>query len=198
MDKIAFVNSYIEKCDDVISRKNVDEAKKLQTEIISTFDDEINNIRRELDNYSFAGLYSSGRTIDFIGDLVLLRQKLQNYSCNLKEEEKKQEHALELARLSQPILTATAEANQEMTANINITISNVIESLDSIPEEQVTSAEKETIKDYLYSMEGISSTKNKDKLWDKAKELLKYLLDKSFDVAIAILPYIVKTLQSGI
>ena len=198
MDKIAFVNSYIEKCDDVISRKNVNEAKKLQTEIISTFDDEINNIRRELDNYSFSGLYSSGRTIDFIGDLVLLRQKLQNYSCNLKEEEKKQEHALDLARLSQPILTATAEANQEMTANINITISNVIESLDSIPEEQVTSAEKETIKDYLYSMEGISSTKNKDKLWDKAKELLKYLLDKSFDVAIAILPYIVKTLQSGI
>lgn len=197
MSKLDFLDSYIKRCDEVIVANDYNAAKILQTQIISTFENEIKNIKSELDNYSMAGLYESGRRVDFLGDLRLLKQKLENYHHNIQEEEKRRDYELELARLSQPVISASAEATQTVnnTIKFNVSICEVVDKIDGISADQLSNCDKEKIKEYLYSLEGIKATKDKNKFWNKAKELLKYLLDKGIEVGIAVLPYILGGLQ---
>lgn len=197
MDKIEFISFYIDKCDEIIKSGNVREADELQDEIIGVFEPEIGNIRGQLDNYS--GYYSSNHQVDFIGDLKLLKQKLTNYVMNIKEEANKRQYALELARLNQPVVTANAEAVQEqvttITTNIDISISRIITQLDEIEDNKLSKEDKEVLKEYAYSLEGIRATKDKSKFWDRSKEVLKFIADKGVDVAIAMLPYIISGLS---
>ena len=185
MDKLEFIDSYIKQCDEIIAANDYNGAKSLSTDIVSTFKNEIDNIKDELDNYSLSGFYSSRKT-DFLGDLKLLKQKLENYYYTIRAENEKMQYELEMARLAQPILTASAEAKQTVNNNI---------SIYGVPKEELSEGEKKEIKDLLYSLEGIKSTKDRNMFWEKAKGLLKYLLDKGIDVGIAILPYILNGLQ---
>lgn len=198
MNKLEFIYSYIEQCNKIIISKDYEAAKTLQTEIISTFENEINNIKNELDNYSMAGFFQSNRKVDYLGDLKLLKQKLENYYFNIQEENQKREYELEIARLSQPILTASAEANQTVNNCIEISFSNLLQNLDELSEDKLSNNDKERIKELLFSLEGVKAAKDKVKFWEKAKDLLKYLLDKGVEVAIAILPYLLNGLQETI
>lgn len=194
MDKLEFIDSYIKQCDEIIAANDYNGAKSLSTDIVSTFKNEIDNIKDELDNYSLSGFYSSRKT-DFLGDLKLLKQKLENYYYTIRAENEKMQYELEMARLAQPILTASAEAKQTVNNNISISLPSVIDAIDGVPKEELSEGEKKEIKDLLYSLEGIKSTKDRNMFWEKAKGLLKYLLDKGIDVGIAILPYILNGLQ---
>lgn len=194
MDKLEFIDSYIKQCDEIIAANDYNGAKSLSTDIVSTFKNEIDNIKDELDNYSLSGFYSSRKT-DFLGDLKLLKQKLKNYYYTIRAENEKMQYELEMARLAQPILTASAEAKQTVNNNISISLPSVIDAIDGVPKEELSEGEKKEIKDLLYSLEGIKSTKDRNMFWEKAKGLLKYLLDKGIDVGIAILPYILNGLQ---
>lgn len=194
MDKLEFIDSYIKQCDEIIAANDYNGAKSLSTDIVSTFKNEIDNIKDELDNYSLSGFYSSHKT-DFLGDLKLLKQKLENYYYTIRAENEKMQYELEMARLAQPILTASAEAKQTVNNNISISLPSVIDAIDEVPKEELSEGEKKEIKDLLYSLEGIKSTKDRNMFWEKAKGLLKYLLDKGIDVGIAILPYILNGLQ---
>lgn len=194
MDKLEFIDSYIKQCDEIIAANDYNGAKSLSTDIVSTFKNEIDNIKDELDNYSLSGFYSSHKT-DFLGDLKLLKQKLENYYYTIRAENEKMQYELEMASLAQPILTASAEAKQTVNNNISISLPSVIDAIDEVPKEELSEGEKKEIKDLLYSLEGIKSTKDRNMFWEKAKGLLKYLLDKGIDVGIAILPYILNGLQ---
>jgi len=198
MNKLDFIDSYIKLCDEVISSSNTSEAKKLQDVIIGIFGSEITDIKDMLDNYR--GYYSSPRQIDFIGDIKLIKQKLLNYKFNLQDKQKKVEYKLELARLKQPQIFAHAEANptQSTTAsfNIAITVEQTIKCLKEIPENCLSSSDKNTLQDFLFSLEGIKAAKDKSKFWDITKGVLKFLADKGADAAIATLPFIITGLQS--
>lgn len=195
MNKLDFIDEYIKRCDEILTANNYSAAKDIQTEIISTFENEIPSIRGELDNYSMAGVYQNNRTVDFLGDLKLLKKKLENYYFNIQEEDKRREYSLELARLSQPVVTASAESNPVVYNTIQVSLTNVMEQLDKMATEEISDGDKNAIKELLYSLEGIKSTKDKHKFWEKAKCVLVKILDKGIDVGIAILPYITNGLQ---
>jgi len=187
MNKIELIQEYIDKCEAVMSSNNHNEAKILQQEIVVVFKSEIPSIIDKLSNYS-----GGGRGKDFMDDLRILKPKLTNYVCNIKEEHSKREHELELVRLNQLHISTHVEANptQNQTLNATITLNNTIKQIDDIPEDSLSENSKDELKELLYSLEGIKGTKNKGKTWDKAKEILKFLVDKSADTAIAVLPYI--------
>lgn len=188
-EKIKFIQDYINQCDEVINSGNYSQAKQLEYDIIGVFNSEINNIENQLDMYS---LHSNTAT-DYIGDIKILKQKLINYQINLKSEAEKQKYDLEMARLKQPSISAHAESNQTQnnTININVSLPDAIRQIEDITENELSSEDKEILKDYMYSLEGIKTTKNKSAFWDKTKGILKFLADKSADAAIAVLPYII-------
>lgn len=200
MDKLEFIKSYINRCDEVIASESIAVADKLQDEIIGVFESEITGIRNMLDNYSFSGAYDSNNQVDFIGDIKLIKQKLINYAVNLQANQDKMKYDLELARLKQPQVSAHAEANPTQTAtatsNVTITIEQAIKQLDEISEDRLTIIDKEILKEHLFSLEGIKATKDKNKFWGKSKEILKFIADKGVDAAIVTLPYIIASLKS--
>ncbi len=198
-DKLVLINEYIYRCEIVIANKDIKGSEILQDEIIGVFEAEIPHIKSQLDNYSGMGFFDSGHKVDFISDIKLLKQKLINYAANIKMEQDRMAHELELAKLKQPNLSATAEAiaEQSITNNIEISITNIIDQINKIEDEKISPEDKRVLQEYIYSLEGIKSTKNKSKFWDKSKEVLKFLIDKGIDIAKIILPYIFSGLNES-
>ena len=197
MNKIELIESYILQCDEVLTSNNPNRAHELSKEIIGVFESEIKNIKKELDMYSVGALYDTQET-DYLGDIALLKQKLTNYKINVQSELDKMKYDLEMARLNQPHISASAEASPVQTAtltsNLTITIEQVIKKIDDIPNERINEEDRDLLKEYLYSLEGIKASKNKNKFWEKSKEVLKFIIEKGVDVAIAMLPYIISGL----
>ena len=193
MDKIAFIDEYIEECNLVLDNKSTSQAKLLEDEILGVFSGEIENIRNRLDLFTN---YANDDWIDYLGDISILRQKLINYKINIKEEKEKRAYDLEIAKLQQPNITAHAESHQSQkqssNVNVNITIEQLLKQVDEISESNLNAENKETLKEYIYSLEGVKVSKDKNKFWDKTKEILRFLADKSADAAIVMLPYIIQ------
>ena len=199
MDKISYIDGYVERCEDVLIKKEINEAESLSQEIIGIFSSEIDDITHKLDAYQ----WHRGRPADYIGDIRLLKQKLINYKLNLQSEKEKLEYNLEIAKLNQPNITAHAESNQTQNQNqsqktnvdIDITVEKVIKRIEEIDDESLCTEDKETLKEYVYSLEGVKASKNKSLFWDKTKDVLKFLADKGADAAIAMLPFIIEGLS---
>lgn len=198
-DKLVLINEYISRCETVIANKDIRGSEILQDEIIGVFEAEIPHIKSQLDNYSGIGFFDSGHKVDFISDIKLLKQKLINYAANIKLEQDKMAHEIELAKLKQPSISATAEvvAEQSVINSVEISITNVIDEIEKMEEEKISPEDKKLLQEYIYSLEGIKNTKNKSKFWDKSKEVLKFLIDKGIDVAKIILPYILSGLNES-
>lgn len=197
MDKIAYIDEYIGRCNDIIGKKDINAAEVLEDEILAVFSSEISDIVHKLDAYNY---HSEFEIINYLGDIKILKQKLLNYKYNLQSEKDKMAYNLEIARLSQPTIMAHAESNQSQSqasnTSINISIEHTIKQIDEISADKLNVDDKEKLKDYLYILEGIKSSKDKNKYWDKTKEVLKFLADKGADAAIAMLPYIIKGLSA--
>jgi uncharacterized membrane protein len=167
MDKINLIQEYISRCNAIIASNNRNEAITFQDEIIGVFGSEIDNIRDRLSNYS--GLMYS--TPDFVGDIAILKQKLINY------------------------MGIISEANLAQKQIVAVTLNQTIGLIDDIPEENLSSIDKEALKELLYSLEGVKATKDKGKLWGKAREILKFTADKGAEAAIAVLPFVLSSLM---
>lgn len=113
MSKIETLKAYITSCTDVLDSKNIDEAKKLQAEIIGVYYSEIPSITGQLDNYSPS---FSPRTVDFLGDIDKLKAKLINYIDNLEQEYKHRADELEKLRLQQSIFSINNNNHNQATA----------------------------------------------------------------------------------
>lgn len=100
MDKVEFIKSFIDRCDEVITSGIIADADKLQDEIIGIFESEITDIKNMLDNYSFMVSDNSNRQVDFVGDIKLIKQKLINYMINLQTEQGKIKNDIELNGVS--------------------------------------------------------------------------------------------------
>lgn len=195
MDKLEFIQSYIKRCDEAIASANTESADELQDEIIGIFEPEISDIKNMLESYT-----SWKDHADFIKDIKLIKQKLINHAINFQNEQRKLEYDLEMARLKQPQISAHAEANPTQnataTSNVTITINQAIKQLNKISDDSLSPNDKDILKEYLFSLEGIKAAKDKNKFWDKAKEVLKFLADKGADAAITTLPLIIAGFQS--
>lgn len=85
MASVITLQKYIEKCNDVIEKNDVTQAKVLEKEIVSVFQKEIDGIKSGLSNYSPCMIgsthdgrtFSTGMDVDYIADLKILRSRLQ-------------------------------------------------------------------------------------------------------------------------
>ncbi len=85
MVSINTLQNYSKQCDDVLDANNTEQAKLLIKEIISVFYNEIQGIKTGLSSYSppmavrtpYGKIIETGVETDYIGDIKLLRSKLQ-------------------------------------------------------------------------------------------------------------------------
>ncbi len=190
MNKIEFVQSYVDRCIDVIESNDPKAAKELQDEIVGVFEPEINGLKVMLDNYSEDAAFLTNYVTDYIGDIKLLQKKLLNHLINMQCTAEKHKYDLELARLKQPVMTQTTNVS------VQITIEQTIQQIQELPDESLSNADKQTLIENLYDIEKHKKTGDKVKAWDVAKGVLKFLADKGADAAVAALPLIIQGLQA--
>lgn len=188
-EKEKLIDSYIERCDNV---KTDAEASKLQDEIIGVFGNEIPHINASLDrgSYDFLGTYVP---IDHCNNIRVLRAKLVNYKINVKQggtfvnvvstDGTNKEH---------PSLVVYNDNKPKVEVSVSITLEQTLSAINQLPDTVLSADDKKNLYDNLIQ---VASEKEPDSRWDKAKETIKWILEKGLDVTIAALPYIVEALK---
>lgn len=186
--KTKMIDEYITKLDIAIDRKDANTAKSLQYEIMAAYENEIEGLSRHLDSYSTNAFY--GGNVDYLYDANMLRVKLMNYKLNL-------ESGISYIHQSKDgNITVTQTVHQEVETKVTVTLDQTISAINELPSDTLSEEEKDILSGKLASL---SAMKNKDSStkWDKAKEILKWIMDKGVDVAIAALPYIIEILTGS-
>lgn len=128
-------------------------------------------------------LYDSPEQLNRLEKLIL---QMEVYRAELMDEYNMQQNQTNSQNINinnQNNNTANASINQ------NITIKSTIEDINKIPDNILDKEAKEDLEEILYSIEALKD-KEKDKAKEKIFKALKYIIDKSFEVGIAILPYL--------
>lgn len=186
-EKIVVIENYISQADQIIESGNIESAKKFQNEVVSVYHGEITGITDGLDNYNFLN-FGSGRQPDFLGDAKLLKMKLINYKSNLKS-------GLFKALGSGNGMAITVAQNATQNTTVTVTLEQTVRDIQKIPDNILSAEGKDVLSGKLAT---ISAEKDKQSKWDKVKDVLKWLGDKSVEVGIAALPYIAEALKQEI
>jgi hypothetical protein len=109
MSKIGIVESYIESC---TKKHTMDSAKKLVNDILGVFSNDIDGLTSNLDLYDYSHMYGS-TTVDYIGDVSLLKRKLEFYKASLIETEKKIDPLWEFKQLFEQDLRNLCSAKSD-------------------------------------------------------------------------------------
>ena len=240
MEKILFLESYIERCDwllhsymhetrgyinetkdsdsiivssmtikDTDNKKIVaelkDQAKRLQNEIIGTFQGEIKHIERQLDGYYLTRILKIIKRkpidddVDYFWNISCLKAKLVNHQANLERENliKNKEFELELAKNPKVNVTQILDNAISNSINIQISFEQTVQAISNIRGYEIDDEEKEELISMLSKVEKAKNDKDKSKLSSKVGSVLKYIADKGIEVGIAALPYIMAALKSA-
>lgn len=188
-NKIKYIKGYIDKCDNAYHEVK-GSPEKLCSEIISIFESEIPTITSGLEMYG----YGSNPRYDL--DLCVLKEKLQLYVYNLEGEKDNQEKELEKLRLQQAMFTVnnqntnTSSSTSSASATVEVTIEQIHENITKMPEDVLSSEEKEQLKDLIDLLEADKKRKNNEGICKKLQNILKFIAEKSVEVSIAVLPYL--------
>lgn len=190
-EKIQEIDEYIDKLDKAITEKDSTEAEHLVEMVIAVFENEIDNITNRLDGYSHDYLVLSdncniSNQVDYIKDAKILMEKLKNYQKNL------QARICKTSDKSQYI-NITNDLQQDMQNNISISLEQILTDIHALSQEDLSEKDKKKLDGKLTAL---SVEKTKEGKWKKVKEILKWIVDKSVEVGIAVLPYIVQTLRN--
>lgn len=184
-DKIKLIDDYIVKLQSVIDSNDCQTAERLQNTVIATFESEIDNILGGLDNYSYGHL--DGTPVDFLGDAAVLKDKLINFKTNLQS-------GIYFAMRRNGGLSVTQHVTQQVQTDIKISFEQTITAIQEMPSDVLSDDEKDILCGKLIAIEKAKDKKTK---WEKVQGALKWIADKSIEVGIAALPYIVKALENG-
>ncbi len=182
MDKFEMLEQYISHADEILDKNDISSAEQFVREVVAVYGMEISDIKSQLDTFSIVASYGVG-TPDYLGDVKLLKAKLMNYYNNLR------------SGLYKTLMSSDGtniHVNQEMHSSISISLEQVAEAINRIPETELSAEEKVELTGKLASL---WADKDKKSKWDKAKEILKWIGDKSVQVGIAALPYITQSIQ---
>lgn len=186
MDKIELLDKYMEDIE--LCRSNYDKAKaeRIVTDIVTVFCDEIPNIKLGLNmgriNYDNLGG-------DYHDDLRILKLKLEMLRTNIEFDENKEKRKLEELSLQKSILTINNTNSN--TLHLNITFEETrdkIKAMTSLNDSEIEEILKKV--DMLEKI--IKSKERKNQKWGDAKEIIKWIADKGFDVGIAFLPLLLQ------
>ena len=186
MTKIEMIDQYIDKCEKCVENNDPNEAKIIENTILGIFTKDISGIRTGLDRFS-ARVVAPGSAVkyDYLGDVMLLKAKLEVYKAELEENEP----------IHNSPLISINNVNKNTNTNsveIELNYDELIQIINSIPGDQLSNSEKEMLEDKINSVELQISKKDREKASAKLLGVLKFIADKSVDVGIALLPYMGK------
>lgn len=195
------VDKFIQECDKVIESGDINVAEKLCSRIISIFKVCIPNIEDGLDAYS--GCYSMGEPIivNYLNDVVLLKEKLEFFveASSIYSIKKQDEKAISFKTEINNENGINHSGNSTNTNTLN-NIVNIKEELnrirDEIESDEVLGEEdKEEINEKLDEIESImdESNSNNDK-WKKMKKIISWITTKGYKIGKLIMPLVTKGL----
>jgi len=182
MTKTGIISSYINKCKEVLETNDIKKAKELEEEIVSVYYGEIKELTAGLDNYSGFG-YS--QNVDFLKDIRILKAKLSNYKSDLKRTP-----PMVKGNESSQTFNINASSNSTSTVNINISFEQTIKNINEISDDILSSEEKQELEDKLASLQMATASKDKEKIWQKLLNVLKFTITKGPETMIAISNFI--------
>lgn len=180
MSKKSLISGYISKCNMILETEDRESAKILEEEIISVYNAEINGLKDGLDSYN--NIYEN--KVDYVKDIRYLKAKLENYKGDLKLA----------AGTGSSTKKTTFNINNTLSSSvyneINISLNNTIKNINSLPNDILNNDEKEELEDKLSGLQRALDSDDKNKIWKKLSNILKYAITKGPEVFIAISNFI--------
>lgn len=165
----------IDECERLIRSGSDDDRRRYIDRMVRVYEADIKNFAVGLSGYGFGS-----EEEDFIGDLELILGHLRHYKAKI---------ALESVSGNMNTVNVQASAvNQNSVTNV-LTITQVAELVQSIPDSVLNDDLKNELKCLLLDLDAV---KNKPKAESESRlqKVLAWMSDKGVDVAIAVLPYI--------
>lgn len=187
-DKIKLIDSYIEQLQAIKTVSNTstvatstDQSNitKLINEVTSAFRDEFPKGTLQSISISLSNLPDNACISNYYNEIDVVIACLKKIAADTKIMATKGDGIQVINNVSQ---------SQTQSQSIEITFSQVLSDVQNkgLSDEDLVKLTK-----LLTEFENERKRKNKTSLWDKAKNVLKYLFDKSVEIGIAVLPYIV-------
>ena len=181
-EKIKQIDEIIQRIDAVVEKNDNQAAHKLCKEIIGIYGTEIDSIMNMLDMTTW---HFDEHPIDYIGDARLLKGKLLNYRTNLSS-------GLYSVIGNPNGVHVSQNVNQRVSNNIEVTLDSTVSIINRLPSDSLSDEEKDILNGKLAA---INAAQDKPTRWERAKNALKWIAEKSIEVGIAALPYIVEALK---
>ena len=182
--KVAMIDDFISQLEIVIQNRDVEKANFLTKKVFAIFNSEIEDLKNGLSRFEYAA------DLDSLSDADVLIARLRNYKLNLATG------LYKTLQGNSGAVNVVQSVNQDLEANFTVTLEQTIHCIEEIPDNILSKDDKEVLNGKLASL---SAMKEKDKTTkrEKAKEILKWIADKSVDVGIAALPYIWEIIKAG-
>lgn len=201
-----FINEFINKCDTVLSKGDVEEARRLQSIILNTFNEIIPKIGSNL--HRSLAVHSTVQ-IDYLGNIEKLKNKLKVFliSGGVYSDTKASSVVVNANSSVSGSGNSTNTVNPSITNNNtntnNQTVNNTFDfklELDKVREEVeadevLGEKDKEEINEKLNEIEEVmnGSPTNNEK-WKKLKGVVNWVTTKGFKIGKMIMPIITKAL----
>ena len=173
------VDEDIAECERLLCSGMEDEARRFVDRTVQVYGAEIENIAVGLTGYGYA---AEDGTVE--GDLTYILSHLKHYRANL---------ALDLAKSASSPINVSASAVSQNSMKVSLTVTQVAEQVQSLPEAVLNDEQKNQIKALLLDLD-MAKGKSKEEAEKPLKKVLSWLADKGIDVGIAVLPYVAQTL----
>ena len=186
--RIKKLEEYIEECKSVLNRNIPEEAVNQIVKVKKAYEGTKKFTIDIIHNYDFDRFYTIDNTPEQLNRLKELIEQMEVYRAELLDEYNTQQNQ---NQTNQQNININNQNNNTANASINqnITIKSTIEDINKIPDNILDKKIKEELEEILYSIE-LLKDKEKDKTKEKVFKVLKYIIDKGFEVGIAILPYL--------
>ena len=170
------IDEDISRCEEEIKKGSKESNGKVHGILLSKYKPIINGFEEGLCDlfYDTNGAYRR-ENLEYMKEKLMLFKAMDYKNFNEKDDESK----------------ITINNSNEVKTNINITFEAVkrqVENMTSLRDDEI-----DEIHSKIDELERIiDSSERKTKKWEMAKEIVKWVADKGVDVAVALLPLILK------
>lgn len=188
--KIELINRYIKRCDEIIHNSDFNSARILFLEILSVYEAEIPNLISGLQSeigYCRIGWENTNQY--WLEDLPALKAKLLNYVSTLKTDILPTRPTINIVNNN----TANATAQNTIDFETSIKIAQYkISEMESLSSQDTQEALKKL--DELVKI--AKSNEPRKSKWSKIGAALKWLADKSVELAVTFAPALMQIISS--
>lgn len=171
MSKISTISSYINKCELYVKSGNLNEIEDFIDEVICVYKKEIPGFTERLNTTSVMRMYEKINIGQAKSDLKNIKSMLNNYKDNIKcgiLDSKRGKNEININNV----------ANAEAVTNVNITLEQVINSINELSDDILSKEEKEDLEDKLRVLESVVNSGDKEKIKSKLIKIFNFALEK--------------------